>query len=219
MDSRCRAGLAIGLIETPVYTHAELSRWKSVFGTGVRMKSSKPRVCKRRLPVFSGDRSALVTPPMSRSASVFVSTSSASALSDAVSVGPTRETVQTRSSTKAFASGSSSVCASSSAKWCTTTPWSRNTWAKKSCSSRALSAHSTSSNNSSSQFPGVSRVSSSPGRCTIACRNWPTSESTPNMCVMTIDPSKVDVARSAKLRNPVEARPVDVWPEGQIPRA
>src|SRR4051794_6332951 len=76
--------------------------------------------------------------------------------------------------------GASSAWASSSWNRYTFTPLASSFITKASCSSRARWAHMTSSKSRSSTFCGVSRVSSSPGLCTITWCNRPTSESTWN---------------------------------------
>ena len=68
--------------------------------------------------------------------------------------------------------------ASSSSSRCTRTPRSRRASANASCSCLARLTHSTSSNRYSSWLVGVSLFSSRSGRCRIACRRRPTSEST-----------------------------------------
>ncbi len=76
-------------------------------------------------------------------------------------------------------SGSRSVSASSCAEVVHGRPRGRAaTWAKASCSSRARLAHRMSSKSRLSTLVGVSRLSSSPGRCRITCRSRPISEST-----------------------------------------
>ena len=178
-----------------------------MFGSGARTKSSRSRVCQRRLRARSGDRSERVTPPMSSSASVGrVGVVGEAARSGPANVGPTCSALQVRSSTNARASGISSVSASSTSKWCTTTSRSRSSCANTSCSSRAFAAHSTSSNSNASQLPGVRRLSSSPGRWTIAWRSWPTSECTPN-CRLTEDcPRRRVTAAGHRRRLAVAAR-------------
>ena len=69
-----------------------------------------------------------------------------------------------------------SASASSFSAWNTSTPRSRMTSQKASCSTLALLTHSTSSKSSSSAFEGVSLVCSNPGRWTMTRRSLPTSD-------------------------------------------
>ena len=80
--------------------------------------------------------------------------------------------------------------------------------ANASCSSCARSTHGTPSNSSSSLLRGVSRRSSSPGRCSITVRSGPTSLPTPCRPVLigATLPPRVSASRRARRRVRPHAR-------------
>ena len=96
---------------------------------------------------------------------------------------PTLRSLRMWSSAQCLASGCPSASARSSSAWKTSTPRSRMTCTKASCSCLARSTQMTSSKSRSSALAGVSRRCSRPGRWTMTLRRRPTSEWTPNATV------------------------------------
>ena len=179
-----RAGLAMGLIVTPPKIQHDGSRWNRKFGSGGSSISVGSIDC------HASPRSWLtswrVMPPMRKSATWTGSAVSTHSRARSVAPTPTLRSPRTCSSMKVFASGFTSASDSSVSARNTSTPRSRMTSAKASCSSLARFTHSTSSNNSSSALDGVSRLCSRPGRWTRTLRSLPTSEWAPSVITCSL---------------------------------
>ena len=119
-------------------------------------------------------------PPIRNSATTAGSADPAHSAARCAAVMPTSRSFRMCRHTQSLASGLASAWASRSSASNTSTPRSRIASQNMSCSALARATHSTSSKSSSSALDGVSRVCSSPGRCTITWRSLPTSDSTAN---------------------------------------
>ena len=178
IDSGLRAGFVMGLTVTPSKIQHDGSRWNRKFGRGgssMVLGSAAFQTSPR-----SASTSARVIPPMRNSATSAGSASDTQLWARSAAAIPTWRSVRMWEQTQSRAAGPASASASSvSASW-TSTPRSRMTSQKASCSRLAWLTQSTSSNSRSSALDGVSRVCSSPGRWTITLRSSPTSEWTPS---------------------------------------
>jgi len=176
--SGTRAGLVIGLIVTPPKIQHDGSRWNKKFGRGG--SSMDVGSAASHASPASSVTSALMIPPIKNSATTAGSAELTHSRPRREAMTPTCRSLRMWSQTHSLASGLASASASNVSISNTSTPRSRMTSTNMSCSALARATQITSSNSRSPALDGVSRLCSSPGRCTITRRSLPTSEYAPS---------------------------------------